>query len=103
MINILNKVAKSILLLFAIIPSSILAAGNFPDSDTYKYPSQEKINRQVDSVFRKLSTREKIAQIMIISFTSQDSKEVYQAQKRIIKKERIGGVIPLGDVSFQNW
>ena len=102
MINILNRAAKFLFLLFALIPASILAAGNLSDSDTYKYPSQEKINKQVDSVFRKLSTRDKIAQIMVISFRSQESKEIYDAQKRIIKKERIGGVIPLGDVSFHN-
>ena len=42
----------------------------------YTYPSQEKIDRQVDSVFRKLSTREKIAQIMIIDFTSDNSDEL---------------------------
>ena len=68
------------------------------EDDTYKYPSQERIDRQVDSVFRKLSTREKIAQIMVISFTSKDSKEMFKTQKRLVKKEKIGGLIPLGDV-----
>ena len=66
----------------------------------YRYPSQEKIDRQVDSVFRKLSTREKIAQIMVIDFTSRDSEEQFAIQKRLIKKEKVGGLIPLGDVFF---
>lgn len=70
-----------------------------PDSN-YRYPSQEKIDRQVDSVFRKLSTREKIAQIMVIDFTSRDSEEQFAIQKRLIKREKVGGLIPLGDVFF---
>ena len=66
--------------------------------DVYRYPSQEKISRQVDSVFRKLSTREKIAQIMVINFTSRESKEKFEEQKRLVRKEKVGGLIPLGDV-----
>ena len=66
----------------------------------YRYPSQEKIDRQVDSVFRKLSTREKIAQIMVIDFTSRDSEEQFAIQKRLIKREKVGGLIPLGDLFF---
>ncbi len=61
-----------------------------------KKRAQEKIDRQVDSVFRKLSTREKIAQIMVIHYTSMDSKKDYAIQKRLVRKEKIGGVIPLG-------
>ena len=70
------------------------------DDGNYKYPSQEKIDRQVDSVFRKLSTREKIAQIMVIDFTSEDSEKMQKIQKRLVKKEKIGGIIPLGEKSY---
>ena len=66
----------------------------------YKYPSQEKIDRQVDSVFRTLSTREKIAQIMVIDFTSADSRKMQKIQKKLVKKEKIGGIIPLGEKSY---
>ena len=55
----------------------------------YQYPSQEKIDRQVDSIFRLLSTREKIAQIMVIDFTSKDSKKKQAIQNRLVKKEKI--------------
>lgn len=65
-------------------------------SDKYKYPSKERIDRQVDSIFRKLSTREKIAQLMVIDFTSMDSRKMYNTQKRLVRREKIGGVIPLG-------
>ena len=78
-----DKVAKTLLLFFVLAPVSLFA--------------QTKIDRQVDSVFRKLSTREKIAQIMVINFTSRDSKEMFEIQKRLVKKEKIGGLIPLGD------
>ena len=70
------------------------------DDGNYKYPSQEKIDRQVDSVFRTLSTREKIAQIMVIDFTSADSKKMQKIQKKLVKKEKIGGIIPLGEKSY---
>ncbi|MBQ7772950.1 MAG: hypothetical protein IJ383_02615 [Bacteroidales bacterium] len=63
----------------------------------YQYPSQEKVDRIVDSVFRKLSTREKIAQIMIIEFDSQDGSRRKAMQNRLVKKEKIGGLIPMND------
>ncbi len=93
-----NKVVLAALLSCILMPVSMYAMENSPSSDKYKYPSEEKIKRQVDSVFRKLSTREKIAQIMVIDFTSRDSKQMYAIQKRLVKKEKVGGIIPLGDV-----
>ena len=97
MIQFLDRAAKLFMLLFILAPISLFAA-DVAISDNYKYPSQEKIDRQVDSVFRKLSTREKIAQIMVINFTSRDSKEMFEIQKRLVRKEKVGGLIPLGDV-----
>ena len=97
MIQFLDRAAKLFMLLFILVPLS-LSATDIKKSDNYKYPSQEKIDRQVDSVFRKLSTREKIAQIMVINFTSRDSKEMFEIQKRLVRKEKVGGLIPLGDV-----
>lgn len=64
----------------------------------YKYPSQEKVDRQVDSVFRTLSTREKIGQIMVIEFSSNEGKKRLAEQKRLIKKYKIGGLIPMNDL-----
>lgn len=76
---------------------SLYASWNPQAFSAYEYPSQEKINRQVDSVLRKLSTREKIAQIMVINIKSDDSKEKKAIQDRLVKKEKIGGLIPLGN------
>lgn len=92
-----NSVVITILLLF---PVSLCAKDLNTKHSKYQYPSQEKIDRQVDSIFRKLSTREKIAQIMVIDFTSKDSKEKQAIQNRLVKKEKIGGIIPLGEESF---
>ena len=89
------KSALIAVLLFSLFVPASLCANN-----KYQYPSQEKIDKQVDSVFRKLSTREKIAQIMVINFTSADSKEKQAIQNRLVKKEKVGGVIPLGEKSF---
>lgn len=89
------------ILLLILIPASLNAALNSQNTGKYKYPSREKIDRMVDSVFRKLSTREKIAQIMIIDFTSADKDSMKRIQNRLVKKEKIGGVIPLGEASFE--
>lgn len=67
--------AIAVLLFSLFVSASSYATGNISEFPKYKYPSQEKINRQVDSVFSTLSTREKIAQLMIIGFTSKDSQE----------------------------
>ncbi len=85
--------------LAALFFSITIAATAADDSIAkYCYPSEEKVQRTVDSVFRKLSTREKIAQIMIIEFSSKDSRKTQQMQHRLIKKEKIGGLIPMNDV-----
>lgn len=86
------------ILIFICASPFLFATNNWTESGKYNYPSQEKIDRQVDSVFRTLSTREKIAQIMVIGFTSRESQETFKIQKRLVRKEKIGGLIPLGDV-----
>lgn len=53
--------------------------------------------RMVDSIMVKLSIREKIAQLMIIEFCSDDSPKLKSKQNRLIKKEKIGGIIIMND------
>ncbi|MBR5856101.1 MAG: glycoside hydrolase family 3 protein [Bacteroidales bacterium] len=91
---------KLFLVASILTPLSTLAQIGISDSNSeiYKYPSQERIERKVDSIFKTLSTREKIAQIMVINFTSKESKDIFKMQKRLVSKEKIGGLIPLGDV-----
>ena len=85
-------------LICALFASSSLQAQEGFALEPFRQPSQEKIDRQVDSLFRTLSTREKIAQIMVIDMTSRDSKKMKRIQNRLVKKEKVGGLIPLGDV-----
>ena len=95
MVKSTSRIAASLVLsLFLMVPALLYASF---DSSKVSVSSQEKIDRQVDSVFRKLSTREKIAQLIIIDFRSHDSKEKKAIQDRLVKKEKIGGVIPLGN------
>lgn len=59
--------------------------------------NNERINRQVDSLMKKLSTREKIAQLMIVEYSSYDNRQKRATQHTLIKKEKIGGLIPMND------
>lgn len=78
------KSALIAVLLFSLFVPASLCANN-----KYQYPSQEKIDKQVDSVFRKLSTREKIAQIMVINFTSADSRKSKQYKTVLLRKRKL--------------
>lgn len=88
-----NRAAIAALLFCLLVPGAVFAQNAW----VYRYPSEKKVERQVDSVFRKLSTREKIAQIMIIEFDSKDGKLRKAMQNRLVKKEKIGGLIPMND------
>lgn len=95
--QLINRAALVALFFSFLVPVSIQA--HWPEKRTkYKYPSQEKIDRQVDSVFRTLSTKEKIGQIMVIEFSSNEGKKRLAEQKRLIQKYKIGGLIPMNDL-----
>ena len=94
--QLINRAALVALFFSFLAPVSLLAYKGV--KRIYKYPSQEKIDRQVDSVFRKLSTKEKIGQIMVIEFSSKEGKKRQAEQKRLIQKYKIGGLIPMNDV-----
>ena len=59
--------------------------------------SENNIEKKVDSIFRKLSTREKIAQIMVVDLWSGDSPARKKIQDRLVRKEKIGGIIIMDD------
>ncbi len=94
---LVNRAALVALFFSFLAPVSIQA--HWPEKRTkYKYPSLEKIDRQVDSVFSTLSTKEKIGQIMVIEFSSNEGKKRLAEQKRLIQKYKIGGLIPMNDL-----
>ena len=59
--------------------------------------SENNIEKKVDSIFRRLSTREKIAQIMVVDLWSGDSPARKKIQNRLVRKEKIGGIIIMDD------
>lgn len=59
--------------------------------------SDERVRAAVDSVMNKLSVREKIAQLMIISFQSGDNKEIQKIENRLVGRESVGGLIIMDD------
>ena len=95
--QLINRAALAALFLSFFVPVQS-SAYETVSKFKYKYPSQEKIDRQVDSVFRTLSTKEKIGQIMVIEFSSKEGKKRLAEQKRLIQKYKIGGLIPMNDL-----
>ena len=59
---------------------------------------KDVVKQRVDSVMKTLSTREKIAQLIIIEFCSEDKPEVMEMQNYLVSKENVGGLILMYDV-----
>ena len=55
------------------------------------------VRQRVDSVMQTLSTREKIAQLIIIEYCSEDKPEKRAVQEYLISKEKVGGIILMWD------
>ncbi len=55
------------------------------------------MNNVSDSILSKMSLREKIAQLYIISFNSTNSQKIKIEQERLVQKEKIGGLITMKD------
>ena len=55
------------------------------------------VNRRVDSVMQTLSTREKIAQLIIIEFCSEEKPETKEMQNFLVSQENVGGLIIMWD------
>lgn len=65
-------------------------------------------NRWVDSVFRSLNLKEKIAQLVMVAAYSNKGSEHKQAIERLIKKYKVGGLIffqggPVRQVNLTNY
>ncbi len=56
------------------------------------------VEKRVDSVMQTLSTREKIAQLIIIEYCSEDKPEDKAKQDFLVSKENVGGLILMWDV-----
>jgi beta-N-acetylhexosaminidase len=83
--NFKNSLLLSLLLIFA-------ASDSFAQRKTYIQTLQEP-NEWVDSVFRKLSKRDKIAQMFFVRAHTNFGKAYEDSIGQVIKKERIGGLV----------
>lgn len=59
--------------------------------------SDERVRTAVDSVMNELSVREKIAQLMIISFWSGEREKIQKIENRLVSRESVGGLIIMDD------
>ena len=55
------------------------------------------VSQRVDSVMQTLSTREKIAQLIIIEYCSEDTPQDKAKQEFLVSKENVGGLIIMWD------
>lgn len=58
---------------------------------------EDKVERQVDSVFATLSLREKVAQLFIVDFSSTQSAKLKAIQNKLVQYEKVGGLITMSD------
>ncbi|MEF9932374.1 MAG: glycoside hydrolase family 3 N-terminal domain-containing protein, partial [Bacteroidales bacterium] len=57
----------------------------------------KRIAKQVDSVFSTMSLREKVAQLFIVDFVSNNGIKVKSMQNRLVRNEKVGGLITMND------
>ena len=67
------------------------------ESKTSPFLPDSVVRQRVDSVMQRLSTREKIAQLIIIEYCSEDKPERRAVQEYLISKEKVGGIILMWD------
>lgn len=73
-----------------------LSVGGFQSATAQKQSYIESLNtpnKWVDSVFRKMSKKEKIAQMFFVRAHTNLSKQYQDSVGRVIKKEKLGGVV----------
>ncbi len=59
---------------------------------------KETIDMRVDSILSTLSVREKVAQLVIIEYSSKDKPEEVELQNYLVSKEKVGGIIIMNDI-----
>jgi len=83
------KKTKQLIFLFTLLfPLSL-----FAQSPKAFIPSMDEPNAWVDSVFKKLSKRDRIAQMFMVRAHTDKGKAFEDSIAKVIKKERIGGLV----------
>lgn len=83
-------IKRRLVLCFLILTSTVLYSST---AAKIKPSDYSKDNREVDKVISSMSVREKIAQLFIVSFSSNLNDRSTQEALDLIVKEKIGGVI----------
>lgn len=84
--------------LFLLIRSGLISVNAAQDNVSKAFIPKDIVEQRVDSVMKTLSLREKIAQLIIIEFCSEDKPEVMELQNYLVSKENVGGLILMYDV-----
>lgn len=87
-------VLMSSLLLFANCGTSLFAQYK---TQPYPFVPDSIVKKQVDSLMQTLSVREKIAQIIITEYGSDDRPKEKRMQDHLVSKEKVGGIILMND------
>jgi beta-glucosidase-like glycosyl hydrolase len=85
----MNKKIKQIIFLLAFI----FPLGGFAQSSKSFIEAIDEPNVWVDSVFKKLSKRDRIAQMFMVRAHTDKGKAFEDSIAKVIKKERIGGLV----------
>ena len=84
--------------LFLLIRAGLVSVNAAQDNVSKAFLPKNIVEQRVDSVMKTLSLREKIAQLIIIEFCSEDKPEVMELQNYLVSKENVGGLILMYDV-----
>lgn len=84
--------------LFLLIRAGLVSVNAAQDNVSKAFLPKDIVEQRVDSVMKTLSLREKIAQLIIIEFCSEDKPEVMELQNYLVSKENVGGLILMYDV-----
>lgn len=88
-------VLSSLFILIGVVTVPHLFANEKKNSP---FLSHSIVSQRVDSVMQTLSTREKIAQLIIIEYCSKDTPKEKAIQEYLISEENVGGIILMWDI-----
>lgn len=87
----------SLIVYFGNITGPLQAAVTASAGLSVKDREESRIKEQVDSVFSGLSLRDKVAQLFVVDFVSASSPKMKALQNKLVKVDKIGGLITMND------
>ena len=79
--------------------SNLLYSNNYTSAKggSYRKPTSSQVNKSVDSIFSKLTLRDKVAQLFIVDYSSSYGVKAMANLDKFVSKEGVGGIIIMGD------